>query len=131
MPFRPGSRSRPMLLRMNYSRERMTQGRKAGIDSDRAATLVIHRRTTFSFMRADRRLQPCIESARMRKSVLHLFKLISPSNVPSPVAVPAAKSIVSIWIIVNVPVARANRPVPFSIVATFVSLAVFGGMKTP
>jgi hypothetical protein len=33
--------------------------------------------------------------------------------------------------IVNVPVAPANRPVPFSIVATSVILAVFGGMKTP
>ena len=63
---------------------------------------------------------------------LHLFRLISPSNVPSPVTLPpGAKSIVSNSIIVNVPVAPANRPVPFSIVATFVSLALFGGMKTP
>ena len=72
--------------------------------------------------RADRCLQPCIESARMRKSVLHLFKLISPSNVPSPVALPVAKSMVSDLTIVNVPVAPANRPVPFSIVATSVIL---------
>ena len=82
---------------------------------------------------ADRRLQPCgIESARRAQSVVHLFKLISPSNVPSPVTLPpGAKSIVSNSTIVNVPVAPANRPVPFSIVATFVSLALFGGMKTP
>ena len=65
------------------------------------------------------------------QSDLHLFKLICPSNVPVPVAVPVAKSIVSNLTIVNVPVAPANRPVPFSIVATSVILAVFGGMKTP
>ena len=35
---------------------------------DEAAALVIQRWTTFSFMRADRCLQPCIESARMRKA---------------------------------------------------------------
>ena len=81
---------------------------------------------------ADRCLQSWIESARMGKNVLHLFRLISPSNVPSPVTLPpGAKSIVSNSIIVNVPVVPANRPVPFSIVATFVSLALFGGMKTP
>ena len=65
------------------------------------------------------------------QSDLHLFKLICPSNVPVPVALPVAKSIVSNLTIVNVPVAPANRPVPFSIVATSVILAVFGGMKTP
>ena len=61
-----------------------------------------------------------------------LFKLICPSsNDPDPVAWPVAKSIVSNLTIVNVPVAPANRPVPFSIVATSVIRAVFGGMKTP
>jgi len=65
------------------------------------------------------------------QSVIYLFKLICPSNVPVPVAVPVAKSIVWKLIIVNVPVALANWPVPFSIVATSVILAVFGGMKRP
>jgi hypothetical protein len=35
---------------------------------DGAASLVIQRWTTFSFMRADRCLRPCIESPRMRKA---------------------------------------------------------------
>ncbi len=62
---------------------------------------------------------------------LHLFKLICPSKVPVAVAVPAAKSIVCKLTIVNVPVAPANRPVPFAIVATSVILAIFGGTETP
>ena len=74
--------------------------------------------------------QPLLSSRDGQR--FHSCRLISPSSKdPYPVAWPVAKSIVSNWIIVNVPVAPANRPVPFSIVATFVSLEVFGGMKTP
>ena len=80
--------------------------------------------------RADRRVQPSIESAHIRK-MSFIYLDISPSNVPVPVALPVVKSIVSNLTIVNVPVAPTNRPVPFSIVATSVILAVFGGMKTP
>jgi len=62
-------------------------------------------------------------------SAVHLFKLIRPSKDPYPVAVPpAAKSIVSTVTIVNVPVAPANRPVPFSIVALSVRVAVVAYM---
>ena len=76
--------------------------------------------TTFSFMRADRCLQPHRIGPHAQRD---LYLLICPSKVPVPVAVPAAKSIVCKLTIVNVPVAPANRPVPFSIVATSVILA--------
>jgi len=57
-------------------------------------------------------------------------RLMRPSNEPVPVCVAVAKSITRTSSIVNVPVAPANRPVPLTMSATSLGLAIFGGMNS-